>query len=287
MAKDIIIAVLILVVLALVWVVVFDTNRFTVSRYEYKNNKIKKNFRAVVVADLHNKSYGPDNIRLLEAIDKEKPDLILSTGDIINGKADADMSVGLSFLSKLAEKYPVYAANGNHEMRMEVYSDMYGDKYERYTGALDEAGVKLLVNDRIRLEEYGVCIIGSELAKERYKRFGITPMEEGELEKSLGKPEKDSFNILLAHNPDYFKDYVGYGPQLVLSGHIHGGIVRVPFVWRGVLSPNVSFFPKYSGGEYHIGETYMIVSRGLGIHTIPVRMFNPGDLVVIDFDTED
>ena len=99
----------------------------------------------------------------------------------------------------------------------------------------------------------------------------------------LGDIDESCFNILLAHNPQYFKEYAGWGADLTLSGHIHGGLVRLPFL-GGVVSPMVTFFPKYDGGVFYENDKEMILSRGLGTHTIPIRMFNPGELNIIEIN---
>ncbi|MCR4616591.1 MAG: metallophosphoesterase [Lachnospiraceae bacterium] len=284
MVRDIIISVIAVLVLFLIWVAVLDTNRFTLSKYKYTHPAIKKNFTAVVLSDLHNKRFGKDNEKLINAIDVLSPDIILIAGDMINGHPHENIEGTVSFLKNLASKYPVYYENGNHEMRLDLYRDKYGDQYDEFCGSIKEFGIKLLVNERVTLEDYGVTVIGSEINKKHYKRMGIVPMEEGELLKELGAPDENTCNILLAHNPDFFEDYVDYGADIVFSGHVHGGIVRIPIINKGILSPNATFFPKYYQGEYKKGETTMIVSRGLGFHTIPFRMFNPGDLVVVSFE---
>ncbi len=69
-------------------------------------------------------------------------------------------------------------------------------------------------------------------------------------EKLLGKADNELFQILLAHNPAYFDNYVTWGADLSLAGHVHGGIVRIPFWNKGVLSPSIQFFPKYDGGIF-------------------------------------
>ena len=283
MVLNIILAAICILIVFFVWVAIFDTNRFEISRYSYEDNRIKKAFKAVVLSDLHNKVYGKDNESLIKAIGEEKPDMILIAGDMVNGHPNEKLDSAINLLKKLSEKYPIYYGNGNHEMRMNIYKEDYGDKYDEYVNLLKAMGVHHLVNSSEYLDEYGINIIGSEISKEHYKRFGITPMDEGELERDLGVLNKDAYNILIAHNPDYFDAYVSYNPSLVLSGHVHGGIVRIPFINKGVLSPNVRFFPKYYGGEYEKNGTTMLVSRGLGAHTIPFRLFNPGDLVTISF----
>ncbi|MDE7197816.1 MAG: hypothetical protein K2O15_02920, partial [Lachnospiraceae bacterium] len=83
------------------------------------------------------------------------------------------------------------------------------------------------------------------------------------------------------HNPVYFDAYEAWGADLVVSGHVHGGIMRLP-VLGGVISPALTLFPKYDGGVFYEKESTMILSRGLSSHTLPIRIFNPGELIVID-----
>ena len=103
------------------------------------------------------------------------------------------------------------------------------------------------------------------------------------LERLMGQASGEMYTVLLAHHPNYFPQYAAWGADLTLSGHIHGGVARVPFWGRGVISPAWRLFPRYDGGIFREGKAVMVLSRGLGIHTIPVRVFNPGELWVIDF----
>ena len=96
----------------------------------------------------------------------------------------------------------------------------------------------------------------------------------------IGKAEEESYQILLAHNPEYFETYADWGADLTLSGHVHGGIMRLP-VLGGVISPKLVLFPKYDGGHFIRKDAHMVLSRGLGMHTIPIRIFNPAELVLI------
>jgi hypothetical protein len=102
------------------------------------------------------------------------------------------------------------------------------------------------------------------------------------LEQMIGKPNDDSFRLLLAHHPCYFDAYAGWGADLTLSGHLHGGIVRLPF-FGGVVSPQIRLFPRYDKGMYTMDGKKMIVSAGLGSHTIKLRINNPPELIIIDF----
>ena len=153
---------------------------------------------------------------------------------------------------------------------------------ERYEEALQKIGIRRLVNEHTVLEESGICIYGSEIDKLYYKRFGIQPMDPEYLKSLLGQPSAEKYTILIAHNPDYFPKYADWGADLVLAGHVHGGMVRVPIWGKGVVSPNVRLFPKYDGGEFTLGKTRMLLSRGLGMHTIPIRLFNPGEVLEVD-----
>ena len=283
---DILITVLGIICVAFAWVALYDSNRFVVRKLKMTDRRIRKPFRAVVVADLHNKRYGKENERLLAAIREQKPDMILAAGDIPTAKPGKKLDVAVDFLKKLREEYPVYYANGNHEHRLKLYPEKYGDMAERYAEALADMGVEPLVNAHAELAEFGVAVYGVEIAKQYYKRFGKQRMDESYLTKTLGAPDKECYTILLAHNPEYFPKYAQWGADLTVSGHVHGGIVRVPFLGKGLVSPSLAPFPKYDGGVFREGDSVMLLSRGLGSHTIPVRLFNPGELWVVDFTPE-
>lgn len=284
---NMIVTVLGILVLAVLWVALYDSNRFVLRKLEISDPRIRRQARAVVIADLHNKQYGRDNESLLCAIREQKPDFILIAGDILTASPGKTMKPALHFLRALAEEYPVYYGNGNHEHRLKLYRSNYGDMAERYEAALREIGVERLVNSHTFLREHGIVIYGSEIDKTYYKRFQVQPMDRNYLKKLLGTPDSHVYNVLIAHNPDYFPQYAGWGADLTVSGHVHGGIVRIPFWGKGVASPGVRLFPKYDGGLFYESDKTMLLSRGLGIHTIPFRLFNPGELWVVDFKSGD
>ena len=259
---DVVITVIAVILVVLVWIMLYDSNRFVVRHYFLRDQRIKKPVKAVVLADLHNKRYGKENERLLQAIDEIRPDMILIAGDILTAKPKASLETAVDLLTKLAGKYPIYYGNGNHEHRLKLYPENYGDMAERYEEALQKIGIRRLVNEHTVLEESGICIYGSEIDKLYYKRFGIQPMDPEYLKSLLGQPSAEKYTILI--------------------GHVHGGMVRVPIWGKGVVSPNVRLFPKYDGGEFTLGKTRMLLSRGLGMHTIPIRLFNPGEVLEVD-----
>ena len=283
---DILITIIGIAAVALLWVMLYDSNRFVIRKYTAKDRRIQKPCRAVLVTDLHNKRYGKDNGALLEAIREQQPDFILIAGDVLTAKPGASLEPALQFLRALAGEYPIYYANGNHEHRLKLYPETYGDMAQRYGKALEDMGIYPLVNEHIDLQEYGITIYGSEIDKFFYKRFKVRRMEEDYLAGILGQASDDRFTVLLAHNPDYFPQYAAWGADLTLSGHIHGGVARVPVWGRGVVSPAWRLFPRYDGGIFKEGRSVMLLSRGLGIHTIPVRLFNPAELWVVEFQPE-
>ncbi|MCM1045284.1 MAG: metallophosphoesterase [Candidatus Gastranaerophilales bacterium] len=278
-------AFMMLAVLALagIWIMLYDSNRFVVREYAFRDSRIRRGVRAVVLADLHNKQYGRDNERLTAAIRKAAPDLILVAGDLLTARPGVSFEPALHLLAELAAEYPIYYGNGNHEHRLGLYPDVYGDMGSRYEAALAELGIRPLVNAHVQLADCGIAVYGAQIDRRFYKRFRVQPMDADYLEGILGRVDKSVYNILLAHNPDYFPQYAEWGADLALAGHVHGGIVRIPFVGKGVASPGIRLFPKYDGGRFDEGGSTMLVSRGLGTHTIPVRLFNPGELLVLDF----
>ncbi len=284
---DVMITFLAIICILLMWVILYDSNRFVVRELKICDKRIKKPMRAVVLADLHNKCYGKGNKSLLAAIRVKKPDIILIAGDILTAKPGKSMEPAICFLRELAGEFPVYYGNGNHECRLKLYPQTYGNMAGEYGQALKEMGICPMVNSHAKLEEYGITVYGAEIAKKYYKRYKKQEMEKKYLEQLLGMIDNDRYTILLAHNPDYFPEYAQWGADLTVSGHVHGGVARVPIWGRGVISPNMKLFPKYDGGIFKEEGKTMLLSRGLGMHTIPVRLFNPGELWVVEFSPEE
>lgn len=280
---DVLLLLLTILFIVVLWIMIYDSNRFVVVRHEIRDRRICGRCRMVFLSDLHGKRYGKDNVRLLKAIEDARPDIVLIGGDMINGKPGEKLEGAVNLLRALKEKYPVYYANGNHEHRIKLYPATYGDAAERYSEALAALGIEPMVNSHVQLQRVNMTIYGSEIDRYYYKRFTVPEMAPDYLPGLLGRPRPETYTVLLAHNPDFFPRYAEWGADLVLAGHVHGGIVRIPFLDRGLLSPNVRFFPRYDGGIFREGGSTMILSRGLGIHTIPFRLFNPGELIVIDF----
>lgn len=268
------------ILLVMTGVMIYDSNRFRKVTYELSSQDIGKEFRFVFLSDLHNKQYGAQNEKLLAAIDACHPEAILIGGDILTATPGKSVEPAAEFVRRLSEKYLVYYANGNHEQRLELYPETYGVMGAEYETFLARAGVSRLVNEAEYNAEHGVEIVGCQVDRRFYKRFHSVSMDEEYLHEILPEKTRGMYTILLAHNPDYFQAYKEWGADLVLSGHVHGGVMRLPYL-GGVLGTNFRFFPKYDGGKFAEDGKVMIVSRGLGAHTIPLRVFNPAELVEI------
>lgn len=279
-------ALIIIVILAVFFltVMIIDGNRFRVVEYQLYSSKVKKEHRYVVLSDLHNKSYGEKNSRLIRKIIGLTPEGILIAGDILTAKPGKSYEVALDLIKNLAEKYPIYYGMGNHETRLFLYPETYGDMGERYLADLNKVSVDFLKNESQQCED-NIRITGLDMDRNYYKRLKKYPMDSNYLKETLGEADKQKYEVLLAHNPDYFEEYAEWGADLVLSGHVHGGMMRLP-VLGGVISPSVKLFPKYDGGIFKIGKSTMILSRGLGMHTIPIRIFNPGELILLKISPE-
>ena len=226
-------------------------------------------FKLVHISDLHNASFGKGNGRLVSRIKACEPDCVIMTGDFAGGVSFEHPEKGASHKLCLGLKpLPVYVSLGNHELRL-VYRHM--DLFEKQLADLRETGCALLHNSACRIEKNGAHINLFGLSLEGARHRGVHPFRipEGTLDGTL-KPVDGEVNILMAHVPQFFPQYADAGYDLVLSGHIHGGIVRVPGL-GGMFSPTRRLFPEYCYGIYEKGRTKMFVTAGLGRALIPLR----------------
>ena len=267
--------------------IIRELHSFRIVTYRIESKKlagIGENVRLVFLSDLHNQVYGKGNKQLIEKIKEAKPALVLIGGDMLVGrKKKSAYRAALDFVTELVKLFPVYYANGNHEQRMKENPKEYGGAYQEYKAALEHAGVHFLENASCALicKRCRLRLTGLEIPTECYSHFKKVRMPKGAVKERVGEAKKESYEILMAHNPTYMEEYLNWGADLVLSGHLHGGIVRLPG-GGGAVSPAFDFFPEYSGGHYKRGDRDIVVSKGLGVHTICVRLFNPAEAVVLE-----
>ena len=258
---------------------------FQVTHYDIASDKLnglEYERKIVFLSDLHNNHYGKNNEKLLDAVKEQKPDLILIGGDMLVGKADVSSKVAESFVSRLTEICPVYYANGNHEQRMKVYSETYGTAFDEYKDQLEKNGVTFVENECVDVnwDECQLKIFGLEIPVGYYKKFRKQILAVDVVQEQIGKPDGSCYNILMAHNPTYTNTYLEWGADLILSGHFHGGVVRIPGL-GGIITPQWHMFPKYSGELTEKDGKYVVVSKGLGMHTLKIRFLNPAEMVVL------
>jgi len=267
-----------------------ELHTFVITRYRLSSPKLaglRENLKVIILSDLHDRSFGMGNEKLIAAIRLENPDAIMVVGDMLVARKPTSYIKVQAFLTEIAKICPVYYSNGNHEQRLKEDPKIYGS-YEEYIKELIPAGVKILENDSIYMRESSVRIrvSGLELSCEGYRRSGSKSVSAKEVRNLLGEADLDSYQILLAHAPTFYPAYKRWGADLVLSGHTHGGLIRIPN-WRGVITPQGRFFPKYSGGLYKEGSQALVVSRGLGSHTVNVRLLNQPELIVLTLSGKD
>ena len=258
----------------LILLLILDSyNKIDVSNYNIKSKKIDKNLKIVFLSDLHNRDISYKLKRIIEDLN---PDLVIYGGDMVNESIlKIDNFIKLDSLIK-ANKYYIY---GNHECKMTE------EDYKKYDEKINKLKLKEL-NNKVEKLSKNINLVGFVSEYEKYQRFGKLTLDKKYIESKIGVLDNNKFNILVAHNPLEFDSYVSTNADLVLSGHVHGGEIKLPLIGP-LFSPDYTFFPKYSEGMYEKKNTKMIVSRGLGFsERLPIRILNPAEVVVINLMKE-
>ena len=245
--------------------------------YIIENHKIPKEFNdfsIVQISDLHNAKFGKNNYKLLKMVDDLNPDIVVITGDLVDGEKD-NFDVALNLIDDLSKKYKIYHVIGNHEEK--ALLKKYKEKYDDYFSQLYNKKIINLYNESIKIKKgkssinlYGI-VIPLRYYKYFFNKNKESDLEEDFIKDKLGNICENEYNILLSHTPFYFDKYADWGADLVLSGHVHGGIIRIPFL-GGLLSPNREFFPEYDLGKYEKDNSTMVLSKGLGGSKILIRV---------------
>ena len=244
--------------------------------YNVSTSKNTSDHTFAMLSDLHCCKHGRDNAKLINRIRDISPDCIFIPGDMVTKHmhvSDIRVQQVLRLLSELRKICPVYYSPGNHEIRL--YED-----YDAFKDELKTREIQYLENAHTDLKDVSIRVYGLDLPLRQYRSKDMISADDVGAFLQEKCPDEIKYNILLAHDPRYFKAYAGWGADLILSGHVHGGIMRFPFI-GGVVSPYLRLFPKYDAGEFKEDEKTMIVGRGLGTHHVKFRWFNPPEIVVI------
>lgn len=232
-------------------------------------------FTIAHVSDLHNASFGEGQARLAELLKEAAPDIIAVTGDVID-KRRPGMQNAIDFFAAAVRTAPVYYVPGNHEA--------VSSEYPALREAILALGVTVLEDEAVFLERGGEQIL---LAGVRDPIFTTSDAEQNT---SLMREKLDSvlpeicpYSVLLTHRPELFATYREAGVNLTLAGHAHGGQFRLPW-GQGIIAPNQGLFPKYTQGLYEEEGGKMVVSRGLGNSSVPIRLHNRPEVVAVTLE---
>lgn len=272
MIKKIIIVALIIAVLMITYIY-YQVNVFKVSYANIKTDKLPKgeNVKVLQISDVHNKKFFDDNERVYKTIEELEADMIVITGDLIDDDT-RDFSYIYSFIDKLVEiNSNVYYISGNHEWRTGRNLELSNELANRDVKVLNNG------NDVFSKGDLSINVCGVDGPKSR----------QYDLDKSFDGINHDNFILLLAHQPGVLINRKSKRADLILTGHTHGGQIRVPFI-GAVVAPGQGLFPKYDQGKFQIDDdTVLYIDSGLGTSTLPIRFLNRSQMSLITVSSTD
>lgn len=260
----------VLAILVILTLIALD-ERLTLRTYTVASPKLTAEVRLAVVTDFHS-SDNADDVAAMTA--SCAPDAVLMVGDMFDDDTqNRPTERTLSLMRQLSALYPCYYVSGNHEAWTGEMDALYQQT--------EEAGVTVL-----RMSSGVLTVRGQRIAlcgiPDPYEMvYSGAPDTEEQLRQALEDVDSADFTVLLAHRPELLAKYAQFPLDLVVSGHAHGGQVRIPGVLNGLYAPNQGWFPKLASGAYAQGGTTLIVSRGLAVRTRLPRIFNRPEVVLV------
>lgn len=259
-----------LAILVVLTLIALD-ERLILRTYTVASPKLTAEVRLAVVTDFHSSDNADDVVEMLASC---APDAVLLVGDLFDDDtANRPTERTLSLMRQLSAQYPCYYVSGNHEAWTGEMDALYQQT--------EEAGVTVL-----RMSSGVLTVRGQRIAlcgiPDPYEMvFSGAPDTEEQIRQALEDVDSADFTVLLAHRPELLAKYAQFPLDLVVSGHAHGGQVRIPGVLNGLYAPNQGWFPKLAGGAYTQDGTTLIVSRGLAVRTRLPRIFNRPEVVLV------
>lgn len=260
----------VLAILVVLTLIALD-ERLILRTYTVVSPKLTAEVRLAVVTDFHSSDNADDVVAMVTSC---APDAVLMVGDMFDDDiANRQTERTLSLMRQLSAQYPCYYVSGNHEAWTGEMDALYQQT--------EEAGVTVL-----RMSSGVLTVRGQRIAlcgiPDPYEMvFSGAPDTEEQLRQALEDVDSADFTVLLAHRPELLTKYAQFPLDLVVSGHAHGGQVRIPGVLNGLYAPNQGWFPKLAGGAYTQDGTTLIVSRGLAVRTRLPRIFNRPEVVLV------
>ena len=283
--RRIVIIAIVAAALLLLTLSALDT-RLRVVSYTVSDARIETPVKIVLIADLHSCKYGEGQKTLLDAIDAQTPDLVLLCGDVFDDDVSNDNT--MTVLKHVSERYRCFYVSGNHEYWHEDPEALFGAVHSLgipiLHGTCETVPVGQTTLNLCGIADPACAEIGLDMTEVEQRNAAREAVTAEQLQSAKDAAEDGHYTVLLAHRPELIDTYAQYGFDLVVSGHAHGGQIRIPGLVNGLFSSGERWFPKYAGGEYRVDDTVMIVSRGLSreaIRHVP-RIWNRPELVVIE-----
>ena len=252
----------------------------TIDIYTDKLSDSFNNYRIAHISDYHNRASEMIDKQIIDSLTSNAPDIIVVTGDLVD-YLRTDVDIALAFVEKLCKIAPVYYVTGNHEATINIDNEK---QIQKLIDGLTLIGVTVLRNSSV------------EIVNENSDSFNLYGIEDpyfyGNYTQVYQRTEKlcqelnmsaDEYNALLAHHPETLSVYSKFNIDLVFSGHAHGG--QVTFFGKAIVAPDQVYFPPYTEGLYKIADTQMVLSRGIGYSSVPIRFFSNPHLIYTEFKT--
>lgn len=257
------------------------SDRLIIRHYNIETEKVDNHIRIVQLSDLHSCNYGENQHELLDAVYEADPDIVVLTGDIFDDEIENTNTEIV--IQGLAERYPVYYISGNHDCW--ASSDFKRDQRrilnENNVVVLRDISLRISVNGEL-IDLCGIQDPAKFVKKSQDNRHHDEGYVRGQMWMLNHQGDEEVMSILLAHRPEFQDIYDQWDFDLILSGHTHGGVIRIPYLMNGIYAWGQGFFPAFSGGLYVLDNSVMIISRGLSRESSGKRVFNRPELVVID-----
>lgn len=250
----------------------YENKSLEITTIEVRNPKIPKsfdNFSIVQISDLHDTEFGENQKKLIEKVKEIDPDIVVITGDFVDFSR-YNIENSSNFICGISDSYNVYYVSGNHEAALK-------SRYEEVRNKIEEAKAIVLDNESHKICRNNECI---NLIGVQDIAF-IDNKDEVVFKNTISMlKDENLYNILLSHRPNLWEIYKSTGIDLVLSGHAHGGQIRLPFT-NGLYAPDQGILPQYTSGANKFGNTLVVISRGLGNSRFPFRINNRPEIVNI------
>lgn len=276
--RNLIISTLVALILFLTFILYdyFEITTLETTYYEITSNRLPDSFNDFKIAhftDFHNTKIKKLTTKLIEQLKKESPEIIVITGDLIDSE---EIEESLKLIQEIKKIAPIYYVPGNHEAQIRKTYNIFEDK-------LKSDGVIVLRNEtkNIEINNDKINIMGID-DPELFSSSSLLNEDETIFKSTLDKlaENMDAYTILLSHRPEYFNDYINHNIDLTLSGHTHGGQIRIPVI-GAIYAPNQGFFPKYDKGIFTKDNKSMIISCGIATTGLPLRILNKPELVIV------